>query len=242
MRGHHHGAAAAGDLLESCMMPRPDRGCRASTCRWSARATMLSYARRPKARRAFCSWPPDRPDQHLTDPLADFALVFPARVSRNRGSWRRCGRSAGNPETRCRFCAGGCRAVEPSQVEAATRPFAREQLHFGVQRFEQGVRPDAAEQINEFARRDAIHRRVPSPRWTIWIRTCCRCVRMINSRVFQSYDVFSLIEPLSGIFKDSQNIRSESSRRKIPPAGLGPVSERRLRMFCLMNQPFVFIK
>ena len=85
---------------------------------------------------------------------------------------------------------------EPSQVEAGHAAFAREQLHFGVQRFEQGAfpAPDAAEQINEFARRDAqIHigeyHLAPLEQFGFG-RAAERVVRMINSRVFQSYNVF----------------------------------------------------
>ena len=91
---------------------------------------------------------------------------------------------------------GDVAPFEPSQVEAGHTAFAREQLHFGVQRFEQGAfpAPDAAEQINEFARRDAqIHigeyHLAPLEQFGFG-RAAERVVRMINSRVFQSYNVF----------------------------------------------------
>ena len=91
---------------------------------------------------------------------------------------------------------GDVAPFEPSQVEAGHTAFAREQLHFGVQRFEQGAfpAPDAAEQINEFARRDAQihigqHHLAPLEQFGFG-RAAERIVRMINSRVFQSYNVF----------------------------------------------------
>ena len=119
---------------------------------------------------------------------------------------------------------GDVAAPESAQVVACHASFAGEQLHLGVEGFEQGAlaAADASDQVNEFARSHTqvhIRQHHLSPAHQLLGRGAAeRVVRMVDGCVFQPYDIFFAHRfwSLELFSKDSQNIRTgmPSGRKK----------------------------